>query len=180
MNQFNEPVILVDKDDNEIQIRERSQVENDPSLIIRYVYVLLFNDEKQLLLQERASDLTRFPNHWEVSASGAVWKGEGYVDAANRKLPDELNMKVPLFHEHKSIIQIPGKASRMTALFIGYVPTLDLVQPNQEKVKEVRWVDLEEALKGFLLTPSCEETLNWWKEHGEQAMENVKKKLTER
>jgi isopentenyl-diphosphate Delta-isomerase len=169
-----EPIILVDEQDTQLEIVERPTVENDASKIIRYVYVLLFNDIGQLLLQERASTLSRFPSHWDVSASGAVWPEEGYQQAADRKLPDELNMKVPLFHEHKSLLSIPAKASRMTALFVGFVPELDLVQPNAEKVADVRWVEPEEALKGYLLTPSCKETLEWWQDHKAEIIENVK------
>lgn len=173
-----EPIILVDDQDSQLEIVERTSVENDPSKIIRYVYVLLFNDNNELLLQERAETLSRFPRHWEVSASGAVWPTEGYLQAAERKLPDELNMKVPLYHEHKSLVQIPHRASRMIAVFVGYVPELDLVQPNAEKVQQVRWVHPDEALKGYLLTPSCEKILQWWQEHKEQVIENVKSQTT--
>lgn len=173
-----EPVIIVDDQDNQVAVMERAEAEKDEKNILRYVYVLLFNHEEQLLLQKRAAQLERFPNYWEVSASGAVWPGEGYVQAAERKLPDELNMKVPLFHEHKSVLPIPGKADRMTAVFVGYARNNELVQPNLEKVDEVRWVTTDEALKGYLLTPSCEFILRWWLEHGKDVMANVKEQST--
>ncbi len=172
-----EPIIIVDDQDNQIAVVDREIAEMEIDNIIRYVMVLLFNDENQILLQRRSEKLVRFPNHWEVSASGAVWPDEGYVDAANRKLPDELNMKVPLFHEYKTTIAIPEKASRMTAVFVGYVPQLKLVQPNQEKVQEVRWVHVDEALKGYLLTPSCLTVLRWFKEHGDAIKENIKSQV---
>lgn len=169
-----EPVIVVDEQDNQLAIMERDIAEADNDNIIRYVYVLLFNSENEILLQKRGHKIKRYPDHWELSATGAVWEGEGYVQAAERKLPDELNMVVPLFHEHKSRIAVPGKADRMTAVFIGYVEDNKLVQPNREKVDEVRWVDVQEAESGYLLTPSCEEVLKWWKEHGQDIMEEVK------
>lgn len=174
MEEIKEPVIIVDDQDNQIAIVDRKIAEVDETNIIRYVSVLLFNDNGEVLLQRRSDKLERFPRHWEVSASGAVWPDEGYVDAANRKLPDELNMKVPLFHEHKSLISIPEKASRMTAVFVGFVKELTLVQPNEEKVEEARWVHLDEALKGYLLTPSCEQVLSWWREHAQAIQETIK------
>lgn len=176
-DQSEEPVIVVDDQDNQVEILPRKVAEADESKLIRYVYVLLFNDEGEVLLQRRNPDIERFPNHWEISASGAVWPGEGYVDAANRKLPDELNMRVPLFHEHKNRYHITGKADRFIAVFVGYVSNADLVQPNPEKVSEVRWIKPAEAKAGYLLTPSCEVVLTWWEKHHDHVMKNVKEQL---
>lgn len=177
MDPSKDPVIVVDENDDQLEIAPRAEAEADTSKIIRMVYILLYNEEDQILLQERQGTLERFPGHWEVSASGAVREGEGYVQAADRKLMDELGMHVPLFHEHKSVIKVPGKAGRMTAVFIGKVTDLNEVKPNQVKVKGTRWVGIDLALKGFLLTPSCEEVLKWWGEHGEEIKKNVEEQL---
>lgn len=173
MDLSKEPIIVVDKDDNELEILPRKEAEADKSKIIRMVYIFLYNPDEQILLQRRHADLERFPNYWEVSASGAVRPGEGYVQAAERKLQDELGLSTKLFHEHKFLIAIPGQASHMAALFIGEVKDLEAVHPNQVKVSEVRWLRPEEAEKGYLLTPAVEQVLRWWKERGENVMKTI-------
>ena len=165
-----EPVIVVDKDDNQLQISPRAAVESDTGKIIRYVYVLLYNHEGQLLLQRRHADLLRFPNYWEVSAAGAVRPEESYPDAALRLLQDELGVSLPLNHERRSVIFIPEKASRLTAVFIGKVEDIANISPNKVKVSEIRWLHPEEGLKGYLLTASCEDVLEWWRKHADDLM----------
>lgn len=177
MEKDKQMVVVVDELDNQVEVAPRQAAEQDQSKIIRMIYILLFNDDGQILLQRRHGDLERYPNYWEVSASGSVLPEEPYPDAAQRKLKDELGLSVPLFHEHKSVINIPEKADRLTAIFVGKVDDLTAVKPNEQKVKEVRWVHTEEGKQGYLLTPSCEYVLNWWEKHGEEIIKNVEEKL---
>lgn len=168
-----ELVILVDKDDNELGTAPREQAEEKKSNIIRMVYVILYDQDAKVVLQRRSADLKRFPNYWTVSANGAVFPKEGYVQAAQRKLQDELGVQVPVVLAKKSVMEIPGKASRMVALFTAPIPDLGAAQPNEEKVKEIRLVSVDDAVQGYLLTPSCEDVLLWWKEHAKEIMKST-------
>lgn len=162
-----DPVILVDKQDLEIGTMDRAQAELKPDAIIRMVYLLLVDKEGRLLLQRRKPDLERYPNYWTVSATGAVHPGEGYVKAAERKLMDELGIAIPVSMVRKEILPLPGRASYMTALFVGRVDDPTSIRPDEKRVQEVRWLRLDEALQGYMLTPTCEQTLRWWQKHGQ-------------
>ncbi|HTG55581.1 MAG TPA: NUDIX domain-containing protein, partial [Niabella sp.] len=55
MNSLNEQVVLVDKDDNRIGLMEKLEA-HEKGLLHRAFSVLLFNSQKELLLQQRAFD----------------------------------------------------------------------------------------------------------------------------
>lgn len=168
MSAQEELVILVDKDDNEIGTAPREQAETDAKNVIRVVYILLHDGQDRVLLQRRQADLKRYPNYWTVSANGAVFPGEGYVQAAHRKLQDELTVRLPLVLARKSVIAIPGgHASYMVALFVAKIEDLTAIKINESKVKEVRFTTFQEAEQGYLLTPSCKDVLGYVKEHWE-------------
>ncbi len=162
---MNEPVILVDKDDNEVGILDRAQAEVKPDTIIRMVYVLVSDASGRILLQRRRPDIERYPNYWTVSCTGAVHPQEGYVQAAERKLKDELGLNMEVKMARKEVLRMPGRASYMTALFVGAVNDLSLSNLDVTRVQEVRWLELDEARHGYLLTPTAEQVLNWWAEH---------------
>lgn len=163
MSAAEELVILVDKDDNEIGTAPRGQAEEKPGNIIRMAYILLHTKDGQVLLQRRAGDLKRYPNYWTVSASGAVFPNEGYVQAAHRKLQDELTVRLPLALARKSVVAVPGRASIMMSLFTAAIDDLSAIAANPQKVKEVRLVPVAEAEQGYLLTPTCQDVLGWFK-----------------
>lgn len=165
---MNEPVILVDKQDNEVGVLDRTAAEAKADAIIRMVYILLFDADGRLLLQRRRKDLPRYPNYWTVSCTGAVHPGEGYVQAAGRKLKEELGLSLDVQMARKDILPLPGRASFMTALFVGKVANLSDVHLDASRVHEVRWLDLDEARQGYLLTPTAEQVLVWWQEHGKE------------
>lgn len=173
-----EPVIVVDKDDNEQEVLSREQAEADVSKIIRTVVILLFNKEEQILIQRRQADVRRFPNYWTASASGAVRPKESYPDAAERKLQDELGLTVKLFHQRRELLPGLGAASRMAGLFVGRVDDAASVSPNQVKVSEVRWVNVEEAQKGYLIEPSFAPVLAWWQKSGKAMVDDINTQLS--
>ncbi len=161
MAEMKEPVVLVDKDDNELGVQERDQAEQQQSNVIRMVYLLFYDKNGRVLLQRRRPDLARYPNYWTVSATGAVRHGEGYVQAGLRKAKDELGVEPELSLARKTIMPIPGRASLMVALFTAPIEDAASIDPDSSRVQEVRWLTLEEARQGYLLTPTAEQVLAW-------------------
>ncbi|MBU0635996.1 NUDIX domain-containing protein [Candidatus Micrarchaeota archaeon] len=61
----------------------------------RAVTILVFNKNKELLIQKRSQNVPR-PNLLCASASGHVQKGESYESAAKRELKEELGIECKL------------------------------------------------------------------------------------
>jgi isopentenyldiphosphate isomerase len=60
----------------------------------RIVNILIFNKNKELLLQLRAKDRSFCPLHWSTSVGGHVRSGETPRQAALRECQEELGVKV--------------------------------------------------------------------------------------
>lgn len=63
-----------------------------PNHYHKITFVLIMNDQKELLLQKR-SDWVRHPNLWGFSAGGAVVMGETSTQGATRELYEELGVQ---------------------------------------------------------------------------------------
>lgn len=62
----------------------------------RIAHVLVFNDQKQMLLQKRSANLSYCPDHWSTAVGGHVAHGETYEDAAKRECTEEIGVTLPL------------------------------------------------------------------------------------
>lgn len=88
-------VILVDKDDNVIGYGDKLDVHRKGQLH-RAFSVLLFNENGELLLQQRASCKYHAPLKWANTCCGHPFPGEEPLDAAVRRTKEELGLSVTL------------------------------------------------------------------------------------
>lgn len=58
----------------------------------RTVHVLVFNAVGEVLLQQLSPQRERHPGRWGSSVAGYLFAGESYVDAAHRRLSEELGV----------------------------------------------------------------------------------------
>jgi isopentenyl-diphosphate delta-isomerase len=59
----------------------------------RVAHVFIFNPQGQLLLQEIAPNQSRHPGRWGSSIAAYVASGEDYLQAATRRLGEELGIR---------------------------------------------------------------------------------------
>jgi isopentenyl-diphosphate delta-isomerase len=90
-----EMVILVDKDDHELGLMEKLEV-HQKGLLHRAFSVFLLNDSNQLLLQKRALDKYHSPGLWTNTCCSHPRKNEKTIDAAHRRLFEEMGIKSEL------------------------------------------------------------------------------------
>lgn len=116
------------------------------------VHVYIFNSENKLLIQKRASNLSRYPGMWNFTG-GAVDAGETSYEGARRELLEELDISVDIEYmlsfkrEHDFVDVWIGKVD---------IKEEDVNFDNSE-VSEVKWVTLEELedlINNDLFVPS--------------------------
>lgn len=110
------------------------------------VHVCIFNSKNQLLIQQRQPFKKGWPNMWDVSVGGSAVAGDNSIQAAEREVFEELGLKLDL----------SGKRPVFTMNFSDgfddyYIVKQDVdikeLHLQKEEVKQVKWVDREEALE---------------------------------
>jgi isopentenyl-diphosphate Delta-isomerase len=90
-----ERVVLVDLEDREIGTEEKLRAHHTGELH-RAVSVFLFDAHGRLLLQRRADDKYHSPGRWSNTCCGHPRPGEAAIDAAGRRLREEMGIECNL------------------------------------------------------------------------------------
>jgi len=88
-------VILVDSNDNQIGTMEKMEAHRK-ALLHRAISVFIFNTKGEWLLQRRALDKYHSGGLWTNTCCSHPFPGESVIEAANRRLKEEMGMKSKL------------------------------------------------------------------------------------
>lgn len=91
MNKKGEKVILVDENDFEIGIGEKIETHQEGRLH-RAFSIFVFNSKGELLLQKRTKSKYHSGGMWTNTCCGHPRPGENIVDAAHRRLREEMRI----------------------------------------------------------------------------------------
>ena len=146
-----EHVVLVSENDEVLGLMEKMQA-HENGILHRAFSVFLFNDKGEMLLQKRAAEKYHSPNQWTNACCSHPRDGETYLEAANRRLKEELGIEAeltPKFHFiYKADVGGNLWEHELDHVFFGnYQDEFNL---NKEEVSEVRYismVDLDQELK---------------------------------
>ncbi|OCA04097.1 16S rRNA (adenine(1518)-N(6)/adenine(1519)-N(6))-dimethyltransferase RsmA [Akkermansia glycaniphila] len=83
---------VVDEQDHILKQATRKEVHAE-NLIHRAVHIIVFNKNRDCLIQKRSVRKDRHPGVWDSSAAGHVDAGEDYDTAAQRELQEELGIE---------------------------------------------------------------------------------------
>ena len=86
-----ELLILVDTDDQQTGILSKVECHDDDGILHRAFSVFLFNDQGELLLQQRSADKRLWPMYWTNTCCSHPRQGESMQIATERRLQQELN-----------------------------------------------------------------------------------------
>lgn len=92
---MNTNVILVDELDNPVGLMDKLEAHNK-GLLHRAVSVFIFNSDGKMLLQKRAQAKYHSAGLWSNTACSHPFEGETTVNAASRRLNEEMGMDVNL------------------------------------------------------------------------------------
>ena len=83
------------------EVKPKSEV-HEKGYFHNTAHVWIFNENKEILLQQRSLNKSICPGLWDVSAAGHVDAGERVEDAAIREVYEELGLKL----QNKKLIKI--------------------------------------------------------------------------
>jgi isopentenyldiphosphate isomerase len=130
----------VDQTDTVIGPIERGRV-FELKANFRVVHVFLLDQNGRLLLQQIPPGGKRHPGHWGSSVAGYVFAGEGYEEAARRRLGQELGVADAELHFFGKVPMDDSGCTKFIALFTvrhdgpfrpdpGHIAALEFVHPG--------------------------------------------------
>jgi isopentenyl-diphosphate delta-isomerase len=144
---IDEPLILVDENDNETGYMSKELCHQGEGILHRAFSIFIFNDKKDLLLQIRSSDKLLWADYWSNTVCSHPRKGETIEIAAQRRLDDEMGIQADLkwlfkFQYQAKFKQI-GSENELCHVFIG--KHNGLYYPNPNEIKDLMLIPFEEV-----------------------------------
>ncbi|MDX1507235.1 MAG: isopentenyl-diphosphate Delta-isomerase [Woeseiaceae bacterium] len=137
-----EELILVDADDNEAGFLSKSAAHDGDGILHRAFSLFLFNDDGELLLQQRAASKRLWPGYWSNSCCSHPRRGETMEVATRRRLHDELNVAAELEFVYKFSYQAgfgdAGSEHELCHVFLGRIE--GSVHANDHEIAALRFV----------------------------------------
>lgn len=139
-----EEVILVNEEDQPIGQMEKMEA-HQKGLLHRAFSVLIFNSSEQVLLQKRASSKYHSGGLWTNTCCSHPRPGESVLDAANRRLMEEMGMTADLterFHFiYKTDLDNDLVEHELDHVLVGQSD--DLPKLNSDEAEDFKYIDLE-------------------------------------
>lgn len=147
-------VILVDEQNNQTGLMEKYEAHR-LGMLHRAFSVLVFNSKGELLLQQRATGKYHSGGLWTNTCCSHPRFGETIMDAAHRRLQEEMGFDCLLeektrfiykaeldnnLHEHELDFILTGKYD-------------GVVKPDANEVQDVKWMQFDELLSDIKVNP---------------------------
>lgn len=173
-----ESVILVDEEDNMIGTMEKMAAHRS-AMLHRAISVFIFNSKGNMLLQKRAGHKYHSGGKWSNACCSHPRAGERSVDAAVRRLQEEMGIQCGLVHA----FSFTYCATLDNGLYEHeydhvYIGSTDIVPlPNDQEVEGFIYLSPEEVERDMFRNPGA--FTPWFKICFERVMEHFKIKENE-
>ena len=139
-----EKVILVDKNDNQVGLMPKLEA-HEKGLLHRAFSIFIFNSRYELLLQKRASSKYHSGGLWTNTCCSHPREGEDTLDAANRRLYEEMGIKTSLRKVYDFIYkaELDNQLTEHEFDHVFYGVCDRDPKLNKDEAEDFKWVDME-------------------------------------
>jgi isopentenyl-diphosphate delta-isomerase len=139
-----EKVILVDKNDNQVGLMPKLEA-HEKGVLHRAFSIFIFNSKYELLLQKRASSKYHSGGLWTNTCCSHPREGEDILDAANRRLDEEMGITTSLRKVYdfiyKAELDNQLTEHEFDHVFYGVFDNDPIL--NEDEAEDFKWVDME-------------------------------------
>ncbi len=143
-----ELLIRVDKYDNVLGYSNKYDVHAGKGVMHRAFSVFIVSFDGEVLLQKRCKDKQLWPCFWSNSCCSHPRKGETYLEAAHRRLNDELGIDAHLDFIYKfdytASFDQTAAENELCAVFVGFIDNKTKFQINKNEIETIEWVKYNE------------------------------------
>jgi isopentenyl-diphosphate delta-isomerase len=148
-------LILVDGDDNILGYETKEKCHQGEGLLHRAFSIFIFNKNKELLIQKRSGLKLLWPLYWSNSVCSHPRKGESDLEAAHRRLKEEIDIDVPLRFlfkfQYQASFKDVGSENELCSVYIGITEVS--IRANPEEIEEWKFIDFEELNRDMEVHP---------------------------
>ena len=138
-----ENVILVDKNDIQVGLMPKLEA-HEKGLLHRAFSIFIFNSKYELLLQKRASSKYHSGGLWTNTCCSHPREGEDTLDAANRRLTEEMGIETSLRKVHDFIYKAELDNNltehEFDHVFYGVYNEDPVI--NKDEADDFKWIDM--------------------------------------
>ena len=150
-----ENVILVDVLDNQLGLMPKMEA-HEKAVLHRAFSVFIFNDEGELMLQQRAAHKYHSPLLWTNTCCSHQRDGESNIEAGKRRLIEEMGFKTNLKEIFSFVYKAPFDNGltehELDHVMIGNFNGVPKINPDE--VASFKWMTLEAVKKDIELQPN--------------------------
>ena len=139
-----EKVILVDENDNQVGLMPKLEA-HQKGLLHRAFSVFIFNSKYELLLQKRASSKYHSGGLWTNTCCSHPREGEDILDAAKRRLFEEMGIETSLRKVHDFIYKAELDNDLTEHEFDHVLYGIYNEDPiiNEDEADDFKWIDMD-------------------------------------
>tara|TARA_R110001632_G_scaffold67518_11_gene158555 strand:- start:502 stop:1020 length:519 start_codon:yes stop_codon:yes gene_type:complete len=149
-----ELVILVDEQDNEIGVMPKMEA-HEKAVLHRAFSVFIMNDQKEVMLQQRALNKYHSPGLWTNTCCSHQRQGESNIEAGTRRLQEEMGFTVPLKETVSFIYKAPFDNGltehEFDHVMLGYSNEEPIINP--EEVASWKWMPIADVKEDMEIHP---------------------------
>jgi isopentenyl-diphosphate delta-isomerase len=150
----NDLIILVNDNDEEVGIKDKVSV-HQLGLLHRAFSVFVFNSKNELLLQQRADGKYHSPGLWTNTCCSHPFPGENTIDACQRRLLEEMNLKCELRHAFSFIYRYKFSNGliehEFDHVYVGKSDDIPVL--NKNEAKDWKYITLNNLEREIILQP---------------------------
>ena len=142
-------LILVDSDDQEIGLMDKTLCHEDQGKLHRAFSIFLFNRSGEVLIQQRATSKPLWGDFWSNTCCSHPRAGESIDSAASRRIEEELDIQAELSFiykfEYQARFNEQLSENELCSVYFGHfdgAPT-----PNPNEVQSWKWISRESLTK---------------------------------
>ncbi|MBV1888096.1 MAG: isopentenyl-diphosphate Delta-isomerase, partial [Urechidicola sp.] len=140
-----EQVILVNENDEQLGLMEKMEA-HEKALLHRAFSVFTFNENGELLLQQRAASKYHSPLLWTNTCCSHQRNGESNIEAGKRRLQEEMGFVCELKEIFSFVYKAPFD-NGLTEHELDHVMTgiyNENPKINKEEVENYKWMTIED------------------------------------
>tara|TARA_R110002072_G_scaffold127575_5_gene264997 strand:+ start:818 stop:1336 length:519 start_codon:yes stop_codon:yes gene_type:complete len=157
-----EKVILVDEQDNQLGLMPKMEA-HEKAVLHRAFSVFIFNENRELMLQQRAAHKYHSPLLWTNTCCSHQRDGESNIEAGKRRLDEEMGFSTDLKEVFSFVYKAPFD-NGLTEHELDHVMVGDYngePKINPEEVESYKWMTMD-AVKNDIETNPDDYTA-WFK-----------------